>query len=128
MATKSEAAETGSTFGWLGDAVGGVGTYLQQGAAQAWDSTRDAARWTAEQLEGPVSWTCSELRARPYVGAAMLIGVGELAMGVTIGYAGYLVLARGESPAQALRDALALESGVSKGRTPPKPNGKHDRD
>src|SRR5690348_13098608 len=81
------------------------------------NSGRDIADLTANAL----SWASEGLRAHPTVasvllgtagiGAAMAIGVGELAVGVAIGYAAYLVLADGESPIQALRDAFALERG-----------------
>jgi hypothetical protein len=67
------------------------------------------------------------LKAHPYLGgllagaagiaAASTIGVGELAVGIGVGYAAYLVLAKGESPMKALTDAISWEKGELKRAT-----------
>ena len=109
----------------------GLAAYARQGAGLLWNGTQDAVRWTADRVEDGAAWTWHELRARPSfgglllgglgLGASMVIGVGELAVGVAIGYAGYLVLARGEAPMQALRDAIALEHGEAGKRAKGRP-------
>jgi len=81
-------------------------------ATEAFASAADEARGDV------LSWASRELRAHASVssvligclgvGAAMVIGVGELAVGAAVGYAAYLVLADGESPIRAMCDALAL--------------------
>lgn len=103
------------------DTGSGLGACAAQSAGWVWEGTQDAARWTADRVEETASWTWRELRARPSLGglllgcaglgASMVIGVGELAVGVALGYAGYLMLAKGETPMQALREAIALEHG-----------------
>ena len=85
------------------------------------------ATWTAGELESGASWTWTELKAHPYLGgllagaagivAASAIGVGELAVGIGVGYAAYLVLAKGESPMKALGDAISWEHGELKRET-----------
>ena len=85
------------------------------------------ATWTAGELKSGASWTWTELKAHPYLGgllagaagiaAASTIGVGELAVGIGVGYAAYLVLAKGESPMKALGDAISWEQGELKRAT-----------
>jgi len=85
------------------------------------------ATWTAGEVESGASWTQTELKAHPYLGgllagaagiaAASTIGVGELAVGIGVGYAAYLVLAKGESPMKALGDAISWEQGELKRAT-----------
>jgi hypothetical protein len=103
------------------DTGSGLGACAAQGAGWVWSGTQDAARWTADRVEESATWTWDALRARPSLGglvlgcaglgASMMIGVGELAVGMAIGYAGYLMLAKGETPMQALREVIALEDG-----------------
>lgn len=62
-----------------------------------------------------------ELKKRPSIGvivfgglaiaAADAIGVGELAMGIGIGYAAWQVLRKGKSIGEALREAEEVEHG-----------------
>ena len=136
MATTRDTYGMGAAVTWIGDIAGSVGSSVEQGAGWLWSQTRevtgratgqvqDVATWT--ELEGGASWARTELEAHPYLGgslagaagiaAASAIGVGELAVGIAVGYAAYLVLAKGESPMKALGDAISWEQGELKRAT-----------
>jgi hypothetical protein len=132
MATTRDTYGMGAAVTWIGDIAGSVGSSVEQGAGWLWSQTRevtgraagqvqDVTTWTAGELESGASWARTELKAHPYLGgslagaagiaAASAIGVGELAVGIAVGYAAYLVLAEGESPMKALGDAISWEQG-----------------
>jgi len=138
MATTRDTNGMGAAVTRIGGIAGSVGSSVEQGAGWLWSQTQevagravgqvqDVATWTAGEVESGASWTQTELKAHPYLGgllagaagiaAASAIGVGELAAGIAIGYAAYLVLAEGESPMQALGDAISWEHGKLKRET-----------
>jgi len=112
--------------GWVEGMASGAAGVVQQGADWAWSGTRGVAelgfrpaRHLAEVVLGEVTETA---KGHPYMagvlagaaglGAAMAIGLGELAAAVAIGYGTYLMLAKGERPMQALGEAFAFERGA----------------
>jgi len=93
-------------------------TSLTDAAVQA---GRDALLAAESSVQGVGSWLWGAFHDRPYVGgiagAALgfglvtTLGVAELVVSLLVGYAGYRMLAYGESPGEAIEKTLAFRGG-----------------
>jgi len=98
-----------------------MGQETTSGSGSVVDYGKDVLLSVEAGLAGIGSWTWEALHERPYTGvviggglgfgAAVLLGVAELAVSVLTAYAGYRVLAYNESLAEAFEKSLMFRSG-----------------
>ena len=98
-----------------------MGAETTSGTGSVFSYGKDALLSVEAGIAGAGTWTWEALRERPYAGvviggglgfgAAVLLGVAELAVTVLTAYAGYRILAYNETLVEAFEKSLMFRSG-----------------